>query len=276
VTDSEPTQLDEEAPPARKRGRVLVFGAALAVLFIGAFLAVNFFSGGDDRAAREAAAKPAAPALAPPGTAPEPASAPTNSDTSESADAAARKTARARPRPTPAPAPAAAAPETGALQVESDVSGASVFVDRVYVGTTPATAKDLTPGSHRLNVSADGYDGIAQNVEISPGDNSVTVRFKDVVLNESVAVQHKHSFGSCEGRLVAKLHGVTYETTHKQDAFQIAFSDLERFDIDYLKNNLLVKRKGGKPFNFSDAEGKTDRLLVFHRNVEKARDKLKG
>ncbi len=264
---------DEEAPPERKRGRFVLFAAMLAALFVVAFLAVNFLDRRGEPPAKEAAAPPRTPEPAPV-AAPEPTPAPAAPEPVD-ADAASRRNTRNRARPTPAPAPAAA-PETGALQVESDVPGASVFVDRVYVGSTPVTARDLTPGSHRLNVSVDGYEGIAQSVEIAAGDNSVTVRFKDVVLNEAIGVQHKHSFGSCEGRLVADLHGLKYETTHKQDAFQIAFTDLERFEIDYLKSNLLVKRRGGKAFNFTDPEGKADRLLVFHRNVEKAREKLKG
>ncbi|MGH9459769.1 MAG: PEGA domain-containing protein, partial [Vicinamibacteria bacterium] len=44
------------------------------------------------------------------------------------------------------------------LRVESDVPGASVFVDRRYIGTTPLTVDDLGPGRYDLTVSAEGYD----------------------------------------------------------------------------------------------------------------------
>jgi hypothetical protein len=51
--------------------------------------------------------------------------------------------------------------------------------------------------------------------------------------------------------------------------------DLEAFDVDYLEKNLRVKPRKGKLFNFTDLEGNADRLFVFHRDVEKARERLK-
>src|SRR5690242_11826885 len=71
--------------------------------------------------------------------------------------AAESKPAITTPRPsapTPAPSPATEAKETlGTLIIESDVPDTSVFIDRVYLGTAPVTAKNLTPGSHHLNMS---------------------------------------------------------------------------------------------------------------------------
>ena len=87
------------------------------------------------------------------------------------------------------------------LVVESDVPGASVFVDRQFVGTAPVTLKDLAPGAKHINLSAEGFDGISRTVELAPGGQTVTMRFKEVVLDASTAVAHKHGVGDgCEGR----------------------------------------------------------------------------
>jgi hypothetical protein len=99
-------------------------------------------------------------------------------------------------------------------------------------------------------------------------------RYKDVALDASVDVVHKHGMGSCQGRLAADVQGLRYETSNKGDAFTIAFADLESFDVDYLQKNLRVKRKGGKTWNFTDPSGNADKLFVFHRDVAKARDRL--
>jgi hypothetical protein len=161
------------------------------------------------------------------------------------------------------------------LIVESDVPGASVFVDRKYVGTTPVRTTEVAGGQHQLNVSADGQDGVVQTIDVSAtGETTVTVRFKDVRLDASVAVVHKHGVGSCEGRLVATPAGMRYESANKKDAFSLAFAQLDVFEIDYLKKELKVKQKGGKTWNFTDKSENADTLFVFHRDVTKAREKI--
>ena len=46
-----------------------------------------------------------------------------------------------------------------------------------------------------------------------------------------------------------------------------------RFEVDYLKKNLVVG-VNGKTFNFTDPKGSADTLFVFHRDVDKARQRL--
>ncbi len=203
--------------------------------------------------------------------------------------AAPAPTARA-PRERPAPAdtaPAApradseaavpgAAPRTGVLRVRSDVPGASVFLDRKFLGTTPLDVDGVAPGSHRLNVSVEGYEGQARAIEIGDTPADVDVRFKEVRLDASVPVVHKHGMGSCSGRLVADPAGLRYETGNAGDAFTMPFADLETFTVDYLKKSLRVKRRGGRTWNFEDPNGQADPLFVFHRDVDKARARLAG
>jgi hypothetical protein len=176
----------------------------------------------------------------------------------------------AAPEPEIVPAP----PPSLALHVESDVPGAMVFVDRQYVGNTPVTTTEVTPGSHTLNVSAEGYQGYAGTVELTEGTKDVTVRFKEVRLNQSVAVVHKHAIGSCAGRLVADVRGIRYETSNRDDAFTVPFARLETFEIEYLKKNLRLKLRGGKTYNFTEPSGNADTLFVFYREVQAARDRL--
>lgn len=182
---------------------------------------------------------------------------------------------RRAPKPAPAP-PAPAAPTTGIVNIDSDVPGASVFINRVYIGTTPVTARDITPGRHQLNASVQGYEGISDAIEVEAGEKTLTVRFKDVRLQAAIDVIHKHGVGSCRGRLVATPQGIRYETTNKGDAFSAPLTALDEFTVDYLKKNLRIKPKGGKAYNFTDPENNADRLFVFHRDVDKARQKLAG
>jgi hypothetical protein len=178
--------------------------------------------------------------------------------------------------PEPALEPAAPAPVAGpTLVVDSDVAGASVFLNRRYLGVTPLRTTDVTPGGGQLNVSAEGYDGVARSVDIAEtGVTEVAVRLKEVRLDASVAVVHKHGMGSCEGTLRATVAGLRYDTTSKGDAFTLPFADLEVFEIDYLQKALKVKKRGGKTWNFTTRDANADVLFVFHRDVSKARTRL--
>ena len=212
-------------------------------------------------AVTEGAATPAAPAEeAPRATSPRP-------RRTESAPAVAE---------TPAPAaPAAeAAPVAGVLRIDADVSGAQVFIDRQFVGTTPVTAETIKPGAHQLNVSAEGFEGIARTIEVEAGARDLMVRFREVRLDLKLPVVHKHRMGSCTGTLVATPQGLRYETDDKDDRFNASFADLEAFDVNYTDKNLRVRVRKGKQYNFTDPDGSSDKLFVFHRDVDKARQRL--
>ena len=88
-------------------------------------------------------------------------------------------------------------------------------------------------------------------------------------------VIHKHGIGSCKGTLIATPQGLRYDTTNKGDAFTVPLANLDQFAVDYLDKNLKIKIKGGKQYNFTDPQGNADHLFVFHRDVEKARERLK-
>lgn len=158
------------------------------------------------------------------------------------------------------------------LSVSADVAGAQVFLDREFVGEAPLVVRDVSPGRHRLNVSAKGYDGYREDIDVSPGVNEVHVRFKEVRLDQSLTVKHKHGLGSCRGRLVATTDGLRYETDNEKDRFSLPFSSLEPLEVDYLDKNLRVKVRGGRTYNFTADDA--DDLLTFQRAVEEARSRL--
>lgn len=168
-----------------------------------------------------------------------------------------------------------APPDAGILRIDSDVAGAQVFIDRQFIGAAPVVAESLTPGSHQLNVSAEGFESVATSIDVVPGPREIVVKLREVRLSASVDVIHKHGLGSCRGRLVATPQGLRYETSNRDDAFKAALLDLEMFQVDYLAKNLRVKLPKGRQLNFTDPEGNADRLFVFHRDVDKARERLR-
>ena len=250
--------------------------AAVIAIVAVALAGAGFFVYRSSKPAPAAAPGPVAAAKPSPATrAPTPAATPAPAP----ADVTSRKTARPSTQPvTKAPAPAApvaSAPETATLTIASDIPGAQVFLDRQFVGATPATAKDVTPGQHQLNVSAPGYENHVQTIDVTPGSREITVAFREVRLDAAIDVVHKHRMGSCKGRLIATPRGLRYETSDKDDTFTAALLDLETFQVDYLSKNLRVQPKKGKRYDFTDPDGNADRLFVFHRDVDRARERLK-
>jgi hypothetical protein len=50
-------------------------------------------------------------------------------------------------------------PEKGTLQLTSSPSGAEIYLDSQYKGTTPSTISGIEPGNHTLEFRANGYTG---------------------------------------------------------------------------------------------------------------------
>lgn len=174
---------------------------------------------------------------------------------------------------TPAPPPRAAG-DLARLRIDADVPRASVFFDHKFLGRTPVEVRDVVPGSHRLNVSAEGQEMYAETLEVTPGPHDVMVRFKQVRLDEALDVVHRHGIGSCQGRLIATPAGLRYETDHREDAFTRSFGDLEPLEVDSQKKNLRVRMRGGKTYNFTTKAPTAADLSRFQQKVEEARKRL--
>ena len=211
----------------------------------------------------ETSAAPATPRVVPKKIAPESAAEPPRKTTPK----------KTEPKPVePKPAPTPAAPTLASLTLTSDVPGASVFIDRQFVGNTPLKLDNLQPGSKRVQLTATGFDSVQRTIDLEPGPNNITLRVKEVSLSAKASVTHKHGMGSCEGTLTASLDGLRYVTSNKGDAFTLSYGQVETFTVDYLDKNLRVKQRGGKTWNFTNNDA--DTLFVFHRDVEAARKKL--
>jgi hypothetical protein len=161
---------------------------------------------------------------------------------------------------------------TPALRVVTDVVGASVFLDREFLGKAPVEVAELAPGPHRLNVSAEGYEMYVEEID-GGAPREIHVRFTEVHLEATVEVKHKRGFGSNAGTLSAGPEGLRFVSQNPKDSFRVAFEELERFEIDYLRDNLKLEVRG-RTYNFASRSGNPDELFVFHRDVEAARSRL--
>ena len=61
----------------------------------------------------------------------------------------------------------------GSIDVSSSPTGASIYVDGSYIGTTPGTADNLVEGSHRVLLQKSGYTDWAKMVKVTDGDTTI-------------------------------------------------------------------------------------------------------
>jgi len=59
--------------------------------------------------------------------------------------------------------------ETGSLYIQSEPSGASIYLDGSYKGTTPKTIEGLEVGTYSLKLSKSNYNDKSQNITIKAG-----------------------------------------------------------------------------------------------------------
>ena len=61
----------------------------------------------------------------------------------------------------------------GSIDISSSPTGASIYVDAEYIGTTPGTAKNLAEGSHRVLLQKTGYTDWAKMVKVKKSDATI-------------------------------------------------------------------------------------------------------
>jgi hypothetical protein len=81
----------------------------------------------------------------------------------------------------------------------------------------------------------------------------------------AVDVVHKHGIGSCRGRLSATATGLRYEPSRPGDGFDVPRAAVERLAADARKKLLVVKLRGGRTYNFTEAQGRAEALLAFQK-----------
>lgn len=63
--------------------------------------------------------------------------------------------------------------EVGGFRLETNVEGADVEMDGMFLGRTPLQQSDMAPGAYKLKITADGYFDWEGEAEVTPGKMSL-------------------------------------------------------------------------------------------------------
>ena len=149
-----------------------------------------------------------------------------------------------------------------------------VFIDRRYAGTTPFESYEVEPGRHRINVSAPGYEGHAEDVEITAELTAVDVRFRQNPAGPAHPGRPQAPFRPT-ARATSwprRAGSPTRPTTTTRS--RCAWTDSRSSRSTTWRTTCGSRCGADGPTNFTDGEENADTLFVFHRAVEEARGRL--
>lgn len=134
---------------------------------------------------------------------------------------------------------------TGTVDVESIPEGAEVYVDFVFRGFSPMQIKDLTVGEHIVTFITDGYEPLAQLVEITGGPGEFAMG-EMIELDNSAAIRKVSSeLGlALTGASAGPAAGTYASMVGATDLLAISFGDAgDAFAIDgvFLANGQIKK-----------------------------------
>jgi hypothetical protein len=159
----------------------------------------------------------------------------------------------------------------------------ALIVVTLLLGTVWYFLRDSTPASDPGSVAAgqatprpltrSSRPGLPRAAG-EPAPAGLSVEAAGVRLAAGVDVVHKHAIGSCRGRLAATPAGLRYAPSKGDDGFDVPLGTVERLEADYPKKQLVVKLRGGRTYNFTEAGGHPEALVGFQQAVAKAQSRL--
>ena len=110
--------------------------------------------------------------------------------------------------------------EVGSIDVESNPSGAKVYLDSDYVGTTPYTIEDVSLGSHKITISKTGYVDYIKWVTVKVDEtSSVSADLNAVATAATTRVSNGcHDQNPAEGHNRKSTDIVAYTCNHSDFA----------------------------------------------------------
>ncbi|GBF36882.1 DUF5711 family protein [Methanofervidicoccus abyssi] len=117
---------------------------------------------------------------------------------------------------------------TGSLYVDSNPTGAKIYINGSYKGTTPKTITGLSPGEYTITLKKDGYKDYTEIVYISPGDSKrVYVNLKPITgslyVDSNPTGAKIYINGSYKGTTPKTITGLSpgeYTITLKKDGYK--------------------------------------------------------
>jgi len=157
-----------------------------------------------------------------------------------------------------AAAPALAPPKL----VVQTVAGAQVIIDGRPSGQTDSSGRleitPVPPGDHTLEVVLKPYNNFKQNVTLSAG-HVVTITPN---LLASMAVEHKHVVGGCNGTLLVGEGRIQFRASSGSDSFDFPLTAIKKVGSADSGKGFYVEISGAKRYTFHAPAAAQDLQII--------------
>ena len=161
---------------------------------------------------------------------------------------------------------ASASPEAPAVLppklVVQTVAGAQVIIDGQPSGQTDSKGRleitPVAPGDHSVEIVLKPYKNFKQTMNFSPGH---IVSLTPGLL-ASMAVEHKHLVGGCNGTLLVGDGKIQFQASSGNDSFNHSLSAVKKVGAADGGRGFFVEITGAKRYTFHAADAATDLQII--------------
>jgi formylglycine-generating enzyme required for sulfatase activity len=116
----------------------------------------------------------------------------------------------------------------GSLYIKSSPSGASVYLDGTYKGTTPKQIENISAGSYTLKVTKSGYEDESMTINVRAGETAektvyLTEEMGELYISSSPSGANIYIDGSYKGTTPKTINGLNagyYDIKLKKDGYE--------------------------------------------------------
>jgi len=153
--------------------------------------------------------------------------------------------------------------------VVQTVAGAQVIIDGQASGQTDSKGRlevtPVAPGDHAVEIVLKPYNNFKQTIAFSAG-RIVSITPK---LLASMAVEHKHLVGGCNGTLNVGEGKIVFQASNRTDSFNYPLTAVKRLGAADSGRGFFVEITGAKRYTFHAPDAATD-LQIIQNAMPKA------
>jgi serine/threonine-protein kinase len=146
--------------------------------------------------------------------------------------------------------------------VVQTVAGAQVAIDGQPAGQTDSKGRlevtPVAPGDHAVEVVLKPFNNFKQTIAFSAG-HIVSVTPK---LLASMAVEHKHLVGGCNGTLTVGEGKIVFQASNRTDSFNYSLTAVKRLGWADSGKGFFVEITGAKRYTFHAPDAATDLQII--------------
>jgi hypothetical protein len=154
---------------------------------------------------------------------------------------------------------------SGSISISSNPSGANIYLDGTFKGTTPTTLSNVPTGSHAIKIAKSGYNDISKSVTVSSSQTTyISENLESIIISHPTAAVTEEQTSS-----PTYNKGISYEKNNTTLPIIFVFTILTLIFI------IKIRKKSANPASYSNSPppSKTTSPTPTPVAIQKLKDK---